>query len=278
MALLCRVHQDGTSVVEQTDAPIVNTFEIDDNGYAVITSNSTTLRFNYASDQLRFRYYKSGQQPIYLYKEIPVPTVEVTIKDGFEGTTVSSPFALDLTKAQGLTAYIATGKVGSKNVFITTQSVNAVAPAKTGLLVKGNAATTYNIPVTLSTEANAAAFNGNLLEEAIDGYTPTDDDIAAKSIYRYVKSNVSGKSGFQVVTKAGQTVSAGKAYLRLNDELAAAAAAMGLIIDGEEVTAIESVSAEKAESNAPRYNLAGQRVNAAYKGVVIQNGKKMILK
>ena len=33
-----------------------------------------------------------------------------------------------------------------------------------------------------------------------------------------------------------------------------------------------------ATDNAPAYNLAGQKVNAAYKGVVIKNGKKMIQK
>ena len=33
-----------------------------------------------------------------------------------------------------------------------------------------------------------------------------------------------------------------------------------------------------AEQNAPAYNLAGQKVDKSYKGVVIQNGKKMIQK
>ena len=47
----------------------VNTFAINE-GEAVITSSGgPTLRYNYASDQLRFRYYKSGQQSIQLYKK-----------------------------------------------------------------------------------------------------------------------------------------------------------------------------------------------------------------
>ena len=32
------------------------------------------------------------------------------------------------------------------------------------------------------------------------------------------------------------------------------------------------------DANAPMYNLAGQRVSKAYKGVVIQNGHKFIVK
>ncbi len=43
-------------------------------------------------------------------------------------------------------------------------------------------------------------------------------------------------------------------------------------------TAVESVVAEKDAENAPIYNLAGQRVDKSFKGVVIQNGKKFIQK
>ena len=39
---------------------------------------------------------------------------------------------------------------------------------------------------------------------------------------------------------------------------------------------IQSVTKERV--NAPIYNLAGQRVDANYKGVVIQNGKKFVVK
>lgn len=42
-------------------------------------------------------------------------------------------------------------------------------------------------------------------------------------------------------------------------------------------TAIKDVTNELDE-NAPRYNILGQRVTKAYKGVVIQNGKKFIQK
>ena len=58
----------------------VNTFAINE-GEAVITSSGgPTLRYNYASDQLRFRYYKSGQQSIQLYKK-ETPTKDL-IRDG----------------------------------------------------------------------------------------------------------------------------------------------------------------------------------------------------
>ena len=54
-----------------------------------------------------------------------------------------------------------------------------------------------------------------------------------------------------------------------------------LYLDSFEKTAdpsgINNVNAAKAE-NAVRYNLAGQKVNNDYKGVVIMNGKKMLNK
>lgn len=48
----------------------LNTISI--NGNAVeIVSNETTLKFNKNSDQLRFRYFAKGQQPVQLYKLVP---------------------------------------------------------------------------------------------------------------------------------------------------------------------------------------------------------------
>lgn len=41
---------------------------------------------------------------------------------------------------------------------------------------------------------------------------------------------------------------------------------------------ISNAVAEKANVNAPIYNLAGQRVNANFKGIAIQNGKKFVVK
>lgn len=42
-------------------------------------------------------------------------------------------------------------------------------------------------------------------------------------------------------------------------------------------TGISNITVTTAD-NAPAYNLAGQKINAAYKGIVIKNGKKMIKK
>ena len=51
-------------------------------------------------------------------------------------------------------------------------------------------------------------------------------------------------------------------------------------IDGGEATGIQSISNNGVvlDDHASAYNLAGQRVDSAYKGVVIQNGKKYVRK
>lgn len=43
-------------------------------------------------------------------------------------------------------------------------------------------------------------------------------------------------------------------------------------------TAIMTVKTQTANTNAPIYNLAGQKVNNSYKGIAIQNGKKFVVK
>lgn len=45
-----------------------------------------------------------------------------------------------------------------------------------------------------------------------------------------------------------------------------------------QTTGITNITADEAAKNAPVYNLAGQKVTKAYKGVVIKNGKKIIQK
>ena len=41
-------------------------------------------------------------------------------------------------------------------------------------------------------------------------------------------------------------------------------------------TGIARLQAEEAEEDAPLYNIAGQRVDKSYKGIVIKKGKKYV--
>ena len=77
----------------------------------------------------------------------------------------------------------------------------------------------------------------------------------------------SGSKGAYAKVKAHQ------AFLRVESS---AASAEGYVFG--ETTGITTIAADGIDSAAPMYNLAGQRVNGSYRGVVIQNGKKVIKK
>ena len=51
-----------------------------------------------------------------------------------------------------------------------------------------------------------------------------------------------------------------------------------LFVLDETASGIQGVNAVKVQKNNVRYNLAGQRVDDNFKGIVIVNGKKMLVK
>ena len=51
-----------------------------------------------------------------------------------------------------------------------------------------------------------------------------------------------------------------------------------LYVLDDSTVGINGITTNKTKGNNVRYNLAGQRVNDSYKGVVIVNGKKMLVK
>lgn len=88
---------------KSTTEAYVNTFAITD-GAAVITgAGGCTLRYNYASDQLRFRYYKSGQQPIQLYKKEAQPVTKYTVTYAAGGGSGDAPAPVEYEEGETFT-------------------------------------------------------------------------------------------------------------------------------------------------------------------------------
>ena len=140
-------------------------------------------------------------------------------------------------------------------------------PAGTGLLLKG-AADTYNIPVVASSTTDVS---GNKLV-GVTAATVIDGTSGNFFVLKKVGENV----GFYKVNNAAYTVRANTAYL--NAEGAGAKDFIGF--DDGETTSIESIhnSQFTIHTDAPMFNLSGQRVSESYKGIVIVNGKKYIRK
>lgn len=191
----------------------------------------------------------------------------VTIKNGFTGTTYSSAYPLDFSAAEGLTAYIITDVENGKCV---TQEVTKV-PAGTGVYVEGDAAE-YSVNIYGGTQFDSV--EGNLLVgTGAESATLLSD--ATNTYYMYGKQN--GKeSFFKVGTETSRTASAHKAYLAIKSSNENAAKSMLFVGEGVAtgINAVENANVVNGEV----YNLNGQRVNNAQKGVYIVNGKKMVLK
>ena len=240
------------------DSALANTLEIDADGNAVITAEGgCTLKYNYNSDQLRFRYYKSGQHDIALYKydENATSTVDVTISAAGYATYCSTG-ALDFSST-GLTVY----KAKIEGTEVKFQEVTKV-PAGEGVLLQGTAGT-YNIPVIATADPIDNDFIGVL----------TATDVAA-GIYVLMNGEKDGNKGvgFYKTTKTF-TVSAHTAYLP-----ALANSTRDFIWFGEDsTTGIEQMVNGKSV-NGKYYNLQGQRVNQPTKGMYIVNGKKVVVK
>ena len=111
-------------------------------------------------------------------------------------------------------------------------------------------------------------------QELINEYTPYTD---TKNYDVYFLAPFEDYGLLWSKFKATRTLPGGTFYLTAPK---AASARLNVVwLDGseEDATAIQTVKKANAENGAI-YNLAGQKVNAAYKGVVIKDGKKYIQK
>lgn len=125
----------------------------------------------------------------------------------------------------------------------------------------------YTITLTPTTAEATATFSGNALQVASENGT-----VDNAYVLGYLNDAENGGLGFY---KYEASLDAGDVYLTVNG--GNAPARMSIIADGE-ATAINSVKAEAGKANDATYNMAGQRVNGSYKGIVIKNGKKYMIK
>ncbi len=86
-----------------------HTVSISSSGEAMISISSYSLRFNSASGQNRFRYYKSGQQPVQLFKKassIPTPIGANLTSLSLEGSlNKTAYYEYESFNPEGLTIY-----------------------------------------------------------------------------------------------------------------------------------------------------------------------------
>lgn len=117
-----------------------------------------------------------------------------------------------------------------------------------------------------------------------DGWSPVSTDLKASdgtsastdAATLYALSTVDGVTAFYPVKEAS-AIPAKRCYLEVKGT-SAKAAFFSLGTNFGETTGISSVENKVEKADAPVYNLAGQLVGKDYKGLVIKNGKKFVIK
>lgn len=192
------------------------------------------------------------------------PSFTRTIKSHGYSTFASD---YDVAIPSGVTASYATGV--ENNELVMTNFTDGI-PANTGaLLYKAGGGDITFTPATSTNTATGNLFvrgGGTTIEQTVNGKT------------NYILTTPTGKTvGFYKANATNKnTVATTKAYLAVPN----GSQAREFFTLGGETTGINAIENGQLtiDNNAPMYNLAGQRVNKSYKGVVIVNGKKMLNK
>ncbi len=150
-------------------------------------------------------------------------------------------------------------------VSLTKMEADRVIPAGTPVILKTSNTTDYKITLTPTTASSSNDFSANVLKVAetagtIDGayilaYTTAD----GLGFYNYTGSLDAGDVYLTAAAGSGSNVR------------------LSIVADGE-TTGIAGVDAEAGKDTEAIYNMAGQRVDGSYKGIVIKNGKKYMIK
>jgi len=179
---------------------------------------------------------------------------EVTLNaSGF--ASFASTNALDFSDDSEFSAWKVTG-VTSTNITFT--QIDGTVATGTGVILKGTASATVNIPVT-ATGTNISTTN------KLVGIT-TATAVAADTYY--------GLSGDTFKKVGAGTVPAGKALLPAS-EIGAGVKVLNLVFD--ETTGISTLERVVIDNEA-WYDLQGRRVAQPVKGIYIHNGKKVFIK
>ena len=162
----------------------------------------------------------------------------------------------------GLEAYAV--KLNDDKVSFT--KLTDVVPAYTPVLLKGTADTDYEV----NSDAGWAPYVPTDLK-ASDGTSASTDAATL-----YALSTVNDVTAFYPVKKDSK-IPAKRCYLEVKST-SPKAAFYSLGTNFGETTGISSVENKVEKADAPVYNLAGQLVGKGYKGLVIKNGKKFVIK
>ncbi len=156
-----------------SDEIIPNGLSLDGSYNAVISGSSTSLRYNNAVNQNRFRYYTSGQQPVALYKR------QVALKSS---TVISfGDTEKILAIGQHWTNAIETNNMSGAKTYSSSNSSIASVDSETGeitaIAAGGPVTITVNIAETSTHAAGSASFTVTVVSSNVRYYRPVTNII-----------------------------------------------------------------------------------------------------
>lgn len=183
-----------------------------------------------------------------------------------EWTTLTSAYNLDFSNVEGgLTAY--TAKYNEKKDAVALTQVKKVK-AGTGLILKkGEAKTTYTLPILASNEEGLDEATGNQLVNCVDAIWSTGRD-----------NDYFLHDGEFVKSKNNGWALPGKSYLYISGGRSNASGSPLRVYVDNTATAINGITNNPVVKDEAYYNLQGVKVQRPQHGVFIHNGKKVVLK
>lgn len=161
-------------------------------------------------------------------------------------------------------AEIFTAKVEDNKLKLIKRDDHTL-PAGAAVLLKANEGETVNIWV--DARPTPTAMGQNALRKGHNAFVSSNENI-------FALATIDGKTAFYRVN-TGVTIPEDKAYLDLTNVAGAKELTM-LECDDDATTDIDAVNTVEPQQNDAIYNLAGQRVDDDYKGIVIKEGKKIL--
>lgn len=199
---------------------------------------------------------------------IPQPLTLVAQQNGTFYATFSNTQPTFFPSTEGvtiMTAYVDGGKLNTPE--INNDEGGVYVPANTGVLVSSASPTVNYLYSNNKAEKNV---ENNMLHPA------TEEMSGNNLFYKLAYDNYTNKTGLGFYWGAANGAAfdrkAGTAYLAVPKS----SEAKGFHFDFDGETSVEAL--ERSDSNAPVYNLQGQKVTDEYRGVYIRSGKKYFKK
>jgi len=238
------------------------------NNNVIIKGGSTGIgaqfQFMNQNGSETFKFYKSSQSSVQLYKYVPGESrdnIDIYVSEAGLATYASN-FALDYSDVSNLEAYIAKEENGA----VKLQQVNKV-PAGTGVLLRATdgGGNSYTVPTTTEDTDDVT---DNLFKRGTGATVASQEGGTTK--YNYILNVVDNVLGFYKANN--QMVATNRAYLQTT-----ISAASRIAINFDEASGIADVNRETTTEDR-YYDMQGRQVALPTKGLYIVNGKKVVIK